>query len=377
MKETMGQIIRRLRKERGLTQEELAEHLGITFQAVSKWENGTGMPDISQVVPIARIFGVSTDVLFGTFGINDAEEVAKIIKEAQSHVSKPLTAAKFLEKYRALQDGLKQYPTNIALLLECLETGLPLAYPENPEDKQLYCAEHAEAIYHECVRYAGSILSHGKKISDVLRAHMIMVMLHSAYGNFDKAKFHAEQFPHRADFNIHVMYGYYAHWKKDPSTEAASHQFGIMHYLEAMLNALTKLAQTYSLLGSYRDAVETLETALSLTECVFSKDEIKPPIHHREQGDLYMLLAKIHLNQGDRDSALRYLAKMVEYDTEAYKKIQKDTKTSSPLLAIRPHEFYIKRTDRYQETVAKLSSSCFDSLKEDAEYQKLLELASK
>lgn len=65
MKETMGQIIRRLRKERNLTQEELAEQLGVTFQAVSKWENDTGMPDISQVVPLANVFGVTTDVLFG------------------------------------------------------------------------------------------------------------------------------------------------------------------------------------------------------------------------------------------------------------------------------------------------------------------------
>lgn len=39
MKETMGQIIRRLRKERNLTQDELAEQLGVTFQAISKWEN--------------------------------------------------------------------------------------------------------------------------------------------------------------------------------------------------------------------------------------------------------------------------------------------------------------------------------------------------
>ena len=47
MTETMGQIIKRLRKERNLTQEELAEQLNITAPAVSKWENDAGMPDIS------------------------------------------------------------------------------------------------------------------------------------------------------------------------------------------------------------------------------------------------------------------------------------------------------------------------------------------
>ncbi|MBQ7379070.1 MAG: helix-turn-helix transcriptional regulator, partial [Clostridia bacterium] len=71
----MGQIIRRLRKESNLTQEELAELLGITSQAVSKWENDTGMPDISQIVPIAHVFGVTTDILFGNACIDSEEEV--------------------------------------------------------------------------------------------------------------------------------------------------------------------------------------------------------------------------------------------------------------------------------------------------------------
>lgn len=75
MNETMGQIIRRLRKEKNLTQEELAQQLNVTNQAVSKWENGDCMPDISQVVPLANVFGVTTDVLFGRID-TDSDEAA-------------------------------------------------------------------------------------------------------------------------------------------------------------------------------------------------------------------------------------------------------------------------------------------------------------
>jgi|GEM_PF-3638723 Predicted transcriptional regulators len=62
---TIGQMIKKLRKERNLTQEQLAEQINVTFQAISKWENETGMPDISQIVPLANAFSVSTDTLFG------------------------------------------------------------------------------------------------------------------------------------------------------------------------------------------------------------------------------------------------------------------------------------------------------------------------
>ncbi len=58
--------ISELRRRAGMTQEALAEKLGVTFQAVSKWERGQSCPDISLLPSIAEIFGVSIDELFGT-----------------------------------------------------------------------------------------------------------------------------------------------------------------------------------------------------------------------------------------------------------------------------------------------------------------------
>ena len=65
MNETFGQRFTRLRKQRGLTQEELGEKIGISGQAVSKWENDASMPDISLLVQPSDILGVSLDDLLG------------------------------------------------------------------------------------------------------------------------------------------------------------------------------------------------------------------------------------------------------------------------------------------------------------------------
>ena len=55
---------KKYRKRVGMTQEEVARMMMVTPQAVSKWETGGGTPDISLLVPIAELFGISTDALF-------------------------------------------------------------------------------------------------------------------------------------------------------------------------------------------------------------------------------------------------------------------------------------------------------------------------
>lgn len=340
------------------------------------FQNGKMIPDdISQIVPIAHIFGVSTDVLFGTFGTNDTEEVWKIVKNAQDLLSRPLTAQSLYEKYQALKEGLTLYPNNSILLMHCLETGIALSYPENEE---LYDAEHAEEIYKECIRYANLVVSYSKNISisDVLRAHMIMVILHSAYGDFEKANFHAKQFPYRADFNNHVMYAYYTHWKKYYERESKCCQFAVLYYLEGMLDIATRLAKCYMLQEKYNDAAGTLEASLELIQCIFKDNEVLPPIHHREHGDLYALLADVYLKDGDIDKALSYLEKMVDYDLNDYAAIDGNTQTKSTLLNLIPHGLYIKRIDRHQNLVTKLTDQRFEFLKTNKRYQKLVDLVN-
>lgn len=66
MEQTLGKRIVQHRKRLGLTQDQLAEKLGVTAQAVSKWENDQSCPDISMLPKLAEIFGITTDMLLGS-----------------------------------------------------------------------------------------------------------------------------------------------------------------------------------------------------------------------------------------------------------------------------------------------------------------------
>ena len=65
MEETLGKRIVANRKKAGMTQDQLAEQLGVTAQAVSKWENDQSCPDINMLPKLSQIFGISTDELLG------------------------------------------------------------------------------------------------------------------------------------------------------------------------------------------------------------------------------------------------------------------------------------------------------------------------
>lgn len=76
---TLGETIQAKRTGRGLSQEKLAELVGVSRQAVSKWELNAAVPDTDKLVPLARALGVTVDELLGNTADQDTPEVREAL----------------------------------------------------------------------------------------------------------------------------------------------------------------------------------------------------------------------------------------------------------------------------------------------------------
>lgn len=109
---TIGTTIRNLRRQRDMTQEQLAEYLGITSRAVSQWECGRTAPDIGQLPVLANIFEVSVDVLLGVNTGAKEKVIQSAIDEAQALSSRGNNR----EASALLRPLLKEYPDSCRLM---------------------------------------------------------------------------------------------------------------------------------------------------------------------------------------------------------------------------------------------------------------------
>jgi transcriptional regulator with XRE-family HTH domain len=368
---SIGHTIKRLRKERNLTQEALAEQLNVTFQAVSKWENETGLPDISQIVPLASVFGVSTDILFGTFGTNDAEEVQTILAEV-TDLKSDGSADSIKCAYDALLEGLIRHPNNLLLMGNCLEIGNALAHPEST----CYDEVHGYEFYRECVRQANIIISYDKNACNVLRAHMIMVLLHSAYGDREAALEHANNFPERSDMTANAMAAHIAHAEKNYSAESLSCRRDFMYHFEAMFDAIVQIGETYRLMGKYDDALRMFFSIFSMSEVIFAGERFMPQVHCREQGDVHVFIARTYIEMNDTENALCWLEKMVEYDTDIRSCLKNDMFVETPFLRDVRFPFCKVSDGNKRRLLQKLNGAEFESLRNNNKFVNLLNIAN-
>ncbi|MBQ1233076.1 MAG: helix-turn-helix domain-containing protein [Clostridia bacterium] len=141
----IGEKIKTLRKQKNISQEVFAGYLGVSFQAVSKWENGLTMPDVALIPAIASFFGVSTDELFDFNLFETEKQVDAICQESWIYRSTDPAKAE-----RILREGLQRYPGNDIILNNLLYT---LDYKTRAEEVIALCKTLIASTKDDSVKY--------------------------------------------------------------------------------------------------------------------------------------------------------------------------------------------------------------------------------
>ena len=119
----IGEVIRKYRKEAGITQEEMAKRLGVTTPAVNKWENNNTMPDVTLLAPIARLLNITTDTLLSFREELTSEEIGNYIRQ----IDQDLETKDYESVFSFARKIIEEYPNCFAFIWQAaviLETRL-------------------------------------------------------------------------------------------------------------------------------------------------------------------------------------------------------------------------------------------------------------
>ena len=142
----LGQVIRKYRKKKNLTQEEMAARLGVSAPAVNKWENGNSMPDIMMLAPIARLLGITTDEL-----LSFSEELTeKEIKDIVDEADRRLKEQSFEEAFCWARQIIERYPNCEMLIWQIAVIFDARRMMKEVQDEEIYdpiiCAWYQRAL---------------------------------------------------------------------------------------------------------------------------------------------------------------------------------------------------------------------------------------
>ncbi|MBQ9765411.1 MAG: helix-turn-helix domain-containing protein [Lachnospiraceae bacterium] len=258
----VGKNIKTLRKAHNLTQEQLAESIGVSFQAVSKWENSIALPDITFVPVLASFFGVTTDELF-SYNLQDMQkEVDSIRDEAYKYrESDPKKSKEILE------EGLGKYPGNETLLNNLLYV---IDYTNNPD---------------ETIKIASKLIDKTTESDIKYDAMRFLAYAYDAKGEKDSAIAVLEQIPEIYFTKLSEMAFILTGKAK---YETARKQKWIS--FEMLLQMMAKIMEYYEAENEPQKAIEEIEWALSILDTI--KDE-----KDKKANKVYEDFFKRHLNK--------------------------------------------------------------------------------
>ncbi len=368
MSKTIGEMLKALRKEQRMTQEQVAEALNVSFQSISRWENGLSYPDITLVPTIARLFDVSTDTLFD-MDVSEREHTReRYEQEYKEHRQSGNLAACRDTMHKALE----QFPRDHHMMMNLAET-LQLFEDGSAAERSAYADDHyASQIRSLCER----VLEDCQKEPERLRATLLLCRYHAASGNQSEALRLANDV---ADFEHcrEVLLG------EILTGEEKQHQLQ-----QTMLKAIDYVATTlvgmafrkeYGLAStlSVDDRLSYVQTANALYALLMPDGNYQ--FFHRIVGWNHRRLCELYLLKGERDTAFEELLKAehhatafdtltdrhytaplvntLTYDSADYFKCWEGSERGMLLYRLKELGSYFKGHEGFEELKARLESA--------------------
>ncbi len=291
---SIGSTIKRLRREKDITQEQLAEYLGITSRAISQWECDRTAPDISQLPALCHIFNVSSDVLLEI----DIEKNHEAIKGYLDKAQAELNQGKFENCAEILREGLRKFPKSYQIM--------------NSLADAIVCVHSRKGIqeYEEVFELCNRILS---ECTDSITRYEATQTLGIAYGYAGKQgemlKL-AEELPHMYfSYENFMMY----RWKGDADFEKLQ---DFMYYLIGRTSEMIEIAarqrhDNNEFIYPLEDRIQLWKTKVALLELFFPDGDYQFMAQFGETACGF--LCDVYLGKKDYEEAWYWIQKGADF----------------------------------------------------------------
>lgn len=294
----IGQKIRLLRKNNDVTQDKLAAYLGVTPQAVSRWESEICYPDIESLPQIADFFGVGMDELLCYDSVQKEAKIRDYIEQADILASNE----KLGECLALLREAYADIPSSYEIQLELAKTLSAISAEGKPRKNDLI----------EAVSLCNHILEFctDDEIRDETKKTLCDIYSHQL-GNDQLAMDIAEKL-HSMDYSKEIVKATVL--TGDIAFNQA--QTNIMEFADSMWWHFYNIACVPDISGdhySIDQKIEILEKGVKLFELIFDGNYL---YYNDRLANSYRQLALNYLVKGDRENAIKCVEKMAHYAIE-------------------------------------------------------------
>lgn len=300
----IGKIIYKLRKERHLTQEQLANAVGVTVPAVSKWESGSSYPDITLLSPIARMLGTNVDFLLSyqmEMAKSEVEELMRGIKEECEN-------AGFRKGMTKAFNLLKEYPNSEYLKLEVAMSVVSYTYTIESD----YTEEEYQEIYKLSTRLLEEVINTDNKDINTA-AKFTLATRYMTEGNYEKAEELLLSFSNIEYSSKHIMPSLYF-IKGDYNKSLSLAEQNLLQDLQNLRNDLMTIFYSTVKQNNYDKALDLAKHFNNLSESFGN--------HMPSGAELFIY---VYLKMNDLDNALfwfeKYIDDIIDLDMDYSKSI--------------------------------------------------------